>query len=224
MRLMTANLPLWKLNPAAACAAGLLLAPAWAVSAQHDEEVGEIDVPIGITPQGQIGFAGFDFDELFGLDFEFFADGTDPAGQPLSGLFTDNPGFRDLISAGVSPSADFAQPSGVFDFRFELLSIDAPLRMASPSFDAELAVPGETFAIGTQETLAVLGEIDSHPFFFIAAEDVVQGQILSVTGRVFDATGGFAASEPFTFSFVVPTPGSAALLGLAGLASARRRR
>ncbi|MEL6499651.1 MAG: hypothetical protein AAF937_03440 [Planctomycetota bacterium] len=189
-----------------------------------DDDEGEIDVPVGITPSGQIGFAGFDFDELFGLDFEFVADGTDPAGLPFSGLFTDNPGFRDLVSAGVTPSADFAQPTGTFNFEFELLAIDAPLRMADPTFDNELFGPGSTFTIGDQDTLSTLGEIDSHPFFFIAESDIVVGEVLSVTGRVVDTTGNFSASESFTFNFLVPAPGATAAIGLAGLVTLRRRR
>lgn len=191
--------------------------------ARGDDEEGEIDVPIGVNPDGQLVTGDFDFNEIFGLDFEFTADGIDPQGNAFTGYSTDNPGFRDLISAGETPTADFAQLTGNFDLAFELISIDAPLRMADPFFDFELASAGDTFSIGSDETIANLGEIDSHPFFFIAADDFTGGT-LSVTGRVIDLAGTYAASDAFTFTFAVPAPSSAGLLTIAGLAAARRRR
>ncbi|MEM8757296.1 MAG: hypothetical protein AAGF47_05895 [Planctomycetota bacterium] len=202
--------------------AGLIATASTTAIAQPDED--EIDVPIGITHSGQIGFLDFDFDELFGIDFLFTDSGTAPDGSPFVGLFTDDPGVRDLVSAGFAPTLEFAQPSGTFDFRFELLAIDAPLRMADPSFDNELALAGDTFDIGTQDTLATLGEIDSHPFYFIEQDNIVPGQILSVTGRVIDAEGTFTASEAFTFQFLVPAPGTALAFGAVALTAARRRR
>lgn len=189
----------------------------------HNEEEGEIDVPIGINPSGQIVFGDFDFAQLFGLDFESVVGGNDPQGNPFDGLFTDNPGFRDLISAGETPTADFQQPFGSFEFAFELISIDSPLRMADPLFVSELAAPGDRFIIGDDAQLST-GEIDSHPFFFIAASDVIPGTILGVTGRVIDMNGGFTASEPVTFNFLIPSPPTAAVLVGLGLTAARRRR
>jgi hypothetical protein len=203
--------------------AALLAAGAPALGQPHEEER-EIDVPVGINASGQIVFGDFDFTELFGLDFESVVGGSDPQGNPFDGLFTDNPGFRDLVSAGETPTADFQQPFGAFEFAFELISIDTPLRMADPLFVSELAAPGDQFFIGDEGVLGTLGEIDSHPFFFVAASDVVPGTILGVTGRVVDLTGGFAASAPFTFNFLIPSPSAAAVLAGFGLVTARRRR
>lgn len=64
----------------------------------------------------------------------------------------------------------------------------------------------------------------SHMSFHFWLDDPQPEDVFSATFTAFDAGGMYTASDPYTFRFAVPEPGTLSLLAIAGLFIAARRR
>ncbi|MGP1272808.1 MAG: hypothetical protein ACTS22_05700 [Phycisphaerales bacterium] len=155
------------------------------------------------------------------------------ANGDFTGWFSDEPGFANF-EVDEPDEGLFVVPDGTV-VGFELLSVQAPFRVYDPFFDAVVPVGG-TFELGSVSrdpgTGAVISGFDDHPWWTVDSTDPAYDENVfdyTITFRLFDArTDGvapLAATDPITVTFTrIPTPGAAAVLGLAGLASLRRRR
>lgn len=186
---------------------------AWAgTSSAQPEEHGD-DGIVGVTSAGQLAVE-MDLDEAF-LFEEFFS------GSGLNGFIADAPGFTTLETD--EPAEDFFVLGADADIHWRLIATSGPeMQVYNPFFDIPSMSAGETFAFGAGNVF------DTHPFWFLntdlpsfdplQTEWAVQFQLVD-----FGATG-YSDSEVIEIRFAVPSPASAALLGLAGLTASRRRR
>lgn len=152
------------------------------------------------------------------------------ANANFTGWFGDAPGFANFEEDEADEGL-FVVPSGTV-VGFELISTDPAFRVYDPFFDSPLA-PGGTFILGSverDEFGVVISGFDDHPFWAVdtLSPDFDENVFAySVSFRLFDArTDGqaIAPTDVITVEFSrIPSPASAALLGLAGLAIGRRR-
>ncbi|MEM1071250.1 MAG: hypothetical protein AAGB48_02635 [Planctomycetota bacterium] len=148
----------------------------------------------------------------------------------FTGFFSDEPGFANFEED--EPLEDlFVVPDGTV-VGFQLVSADAAFVVYDLTFDS-IVNPGDTIELGAvlrDGTGAVTLGFDDHPWWTVDTTDPSYDPSVtaySMTFRLVDLrTDGnaIAATDDITVSFPIPAPGSAALLGLAGLAAARRRR
>jgi len=170
----------------------------------------------------------FNFDSIEPIS-SFIVNGG--ANGDFTGYFSDEPGFANFEEDEADEGL-FVVPSGTV-VGFELIAADPAFRVYDPFFDAALA-PGGTFILGSverDEFGVVTSGFDDHPFW---AVDTLSPEFdeniftYSVSFRLFDArTDGqaIAPTDVITVEFSrIPSPASAALFGLAGLAFGRRRR
>ncbi|MEM1330592.1 MAG: hypothetical protein AAGG07_08535 [Planctomycetota bacterium] len=175
----------------------------------------ETDFGVGRTMDGNL-IVEFNFDNIEEIQ-------ESPDLMAFDGFFSDEPGF-----AGF----DFDEPDeGIFaleagaQIQFELVSADAGFRVYDPTFSTVLN-PGDTFNF---DAVTSTSTFDDHPWWTIERSDPGFDESIfsyDVTFRLLDVgSTGYGATDNITVTFTrVPTPASAAVLGLAGLAATRRRR
>lgn len=133
----------------------------------------------------------------------------------------DEPGFANIDED--EPDEDFFMlPSNAF-ISIEILSADAGFRVVDPEWDS---FTQSIFDATVSEFDLGAPDFDDHPFWVVLLSewDGVTTEY-SVTFRAVDnGTAGLQPSEPVTVTFVIPSPGAAGTLALAGLLAARRRR
>lgn len=128
----------------------------------------------------------------------------------------------DVSPLGGSPEASFAlglmvNPAGNTDNALRQLKTTESGFDAFGVFDHTQASGG---AIGDRSFFLGTGNHFHGWGFFVSAQGLYE-----VSMRAYDVNGRYTDSDVFTFRVnSVPTPASAALMGLAGLASVRRRR
>lgn len=168
------------------------------------------DLVVGVTGAGQLAVE-FNFSELIELP--------EISGGLLNGWGVADPGFFNL--ADDEPAEDFFVLAAGADVRFEVIDFDDAFRGWTQGFASTFAAPGEYFALGSPD-------FDEHPFWQIdsnhAGFDPLRAQ-WNATGRLIDVgSTGYAASEPFTLSFVpVPEPSSLSILALSCMTVMLRR-
>ncbi|MCB9851518.1 MAG: PEP-CTERM sorting domain-containing protein [Phycisphaerales bacterium] len=168
------------------------------------------DLVVGVSGAGQLAVE-FNFSELIELP--------EISGGFLSGWGVADPGFFNL--ADDEPAEDFFVLGAGADVRFEVINFDGAFQGWTQGFASTFAAPGEFFALGGPD-------FDEHPFWQIDSSDSgfdpLQTQ-WNATGRLIDVgSTGYAASDPFTLSFVpVPEPSSLSILALAGMTLMLRR-
>jgi hypothetical protein len=183
---------------------------------------------------------GIAWDGIDSLAVEFNFDSVEPISNfienggtngDFTGFFSDEPGFANFFEDEADEGL-FIVPDGTV-VAFRLLGTDAAFNVFDPFFDAQLAA-GDTFELGAvtrDGSGAVTAGFDDHPWWTIdttSADFDANIFDYDVTFELFDArTDGLAISStgPITVTFSrIPAPGSGALLAIAGLAAARRRR
>lgn len=167
----------------------------------HDHT--DADLVVGRTDAGQLAVE-FNFSELIELP--------EISGGLLSGWGVDDPGFFNL--ATDEPAENFHTLAPGANIRFEVVSFDGAFRGWTQGFAGTFDDPGEYFPLGNPD-------FDEHPFWQIDSSDggfdPLQTQ-WQATGRLVDVgSTGYAASEPFTLTFIpVPEPSPLAVLVFAG--------
>lgn len=128
----------------------------------------------------------------------------------------------DVNPLGGSPDASFAlglvvNPSGNTDNSLRQLKTSESGFDAFGIFDHNQSAGG---SIGDRSIFLGTGNHFHGWGFFVSEKGVYE-----ISLRVYDVNGRYEASDVFTFQVnSIPTPASAALMGLAGLAAVRRRR
>ena len=155
------------------------------------------------------------------------------ANGTFTGWFSDEPGFANF-DVDEADEGLFVVPDGTV-VAFELLSTDGPFRVYDPFFDA-IVPAGGSFELGSVSrdpiTGAVISGFDDHPWWTVDTTDATFDEAVfeyTISFRLLDVRNDgvtpLAPTDPITVTFSrIPTPGTAAVLGLAGLAAARRRR
>lgn len=150
----------------------------------------------------------------------------------FTGWFSDEPGFANFEEDEADEGL-FIVPDGTV-VAFRLLSADPAFAVYDPEFETRLNV-GDSFVLGSVSRDAMTGEVisgfDDHPWWTVESDapGFDPGVFTyTVSFELFDARddgiAGLNATGPITVEFTrIPAPGTAALLGLAGLASVRRR-
>ncbi len=165
-------------------------------------------------------------------------DGTDSFNGPL----TDGSGFGDPSLPGLGAGlGELAVGEAAVDYfvnpRFDIFNLDPSLQYEVTLYGGRKFGDGNTsnYAIlsdnsGSATTLASLDLDHANAGNFIANTDSVVSAIVTPGGGgtlTIDVTGGADGGAGYLNALsirVIPAPGSAALLGLGGLAIARRRR
>lgn len=162
-------------------------------------------------------------------------DGTDSFNGPL----TDANGFGDP-SLPVSPAlGDLAVGEAVFDYfvnpRFDIFNLDANAQYEVTLYGGRKFGDGDTsnYLILSDNSmspveLASLDLAHADPFFIANTENVVSAIVTPGGGGTLtiDVSGGADGGSGYLNALSIrriPAPGSAALLGLAGLVAVRRR-
>lgn len=150
----------------------------------------------------------------------------------FTGWFSDEPGFANF-EVDEADEGLFVVPDGTV-VAFELVSASPAFTVYDLTFD-NIVAPGSNVELGAVLRDAqgnVTQGFDDHPWWTIdtTSQDYDENVFsYDLTFRLIDIRDDgvtpLAATDDITVTFTrVPTPGTAALLGLAGLASTRRRR
>ncbi|MEO1583822.1 MAG: hypothetical protein AAFR96_04520 [Planctomycetota bacterium] len=155
-----------------------------------------------------------------------------PVAGGFSGFFSDEPGFANFEEDEADEGL-FVVPDGTV-VAFELISASPAFTVYDLTFD-NVVNPGENIELGSVQRDAagnVISGFDDHPWWTVDTDNPAYDENVfsyDLTFRLIDirddGTAGLAPTAPITVTFTrIPTPGTAALLGLAGLGAARRRR
>ncbi|MEL6498314.1 MAG: hypothetical protein AAGJ54_07935 [Planctomycetota bacterium] len=154
------------------------------------------------------------------------------ANGDFTGFFSDEPGFANFEEDEVDEGL-FVVPDGTV-VAFELISADPAFVVYDLTFD-NIVAPGTNIELGAvlrDGTGAVTQGFDDHPWWTVdTTSPDFDENVLSydLTFRLIDIRDDgvtpLAPTDDITVTFTrIPTPGTAALLGLAGLGATRRRR
>ena len=169
----------------------------------------ESDFAVGTDGAGKLMFE-FNFGYIAPL----------PYNDDASVLIGDETGFANH-DYDEPDEGFFTLPSNAF-ISIEILSVDAGFRVVDPLFDPFTQTIEEatvsSFDLGSPD-------FDDHPFWVVQLSewDGVTTDF-DLTLRAVDSGSGLVASDPVTVTFSIPTPASAGVLALGGLAAARRCR
>ncbi len=155
------------------------------------------------------------------------------ANGDFTGWFSDEPGFANFDTDEPDEGL-FVVPDGTV-VAFELISASPAFTVYDLTFD-NIVAPGTNIELGSVQRDALTGDVisgfDDHPWWTVDVNSPgYDPSVFSydLTFRLVDLrTDGIAPlapTDPITVTFTrIPTPGTAALLGLAGLGAMRRRR
>ncbi|MEL7483292.1 MAG: hypothetical protein AAFN41_02955 [Planctomycetota bacterium] len=204
---------------------GVVLAAGAAATASADLES---DFGVAWDGQGQLAVE-FNFGSIEVIS-DFVTNGG--ANGDFTGWFSDEPGFANFEEDEADEGL-FVVPDGTV-VAFELISASPAFTVYDLTFD-NIVDPGENVELG-----AVLRDgqgnvtqgFDDHPWWTVdTTSPDFDANILSydLTFRLIDIRDDgvtpLAPTDDITVIFTrIPTPGTAALLGLAGLGATRRRR
>lgn len=204
---------------------GIALAAGAAATASADFET---DFGVAWDGQGQLAVE-FNFGSIEVIS-NFVTDGG--ANGDFTGWFSDEPGFANFEED--EPDEDlFVVPDGTV-VGFELISADPAFTVYDLTFDNVVA-PGTNIELGDVQRDTngdVISGFDDHPWWTIDVNSPGYDENVFSYDMTFrlvdlrnDGVAPLAPTDNITVTFTrIPTPGTAALLGLAGLAGARRRR
>ncbi|MEM8758013.1 MAG: hypothetical protein AAGF47_09560 [Planctomycetota bacterium] len=189
----------------------------------------DFETDFGVATDGAGALAvEFNFDSIE-LISEFVEGGGSDGS--FTGFFSEEPGFANF-EEDEEDEGLFVVPDGTV-VAFELVSADPAFVVYDPFFDAPVPA-GSSFVLGTVnvDAAGAVTGFDDHPFWTIDVNDAGFDDDIfdyDVTFRLVDVRDDgitpLTATENITVTFSrIPTPGTAAVLGLAGLATARRRR
>jgi|GEM_PF-899845 len=162
----------------------------------------------------------FNFDDIEPLSFI--------TTSGFTGWIADDPGFANIVDDEADE--DFyaltgPNSLGTASIAVRIVSVDPGFRVVDPlGFDPFTGVPlgyvnpGEFFTLGEPD-------FDDHPFWTVDINDW-DGltQTFAVSFQIIDLNGVYSDSDVYTVQFAIPTPGASALLALAAISAARRRR
>lgn len=154
------------------------------------------------------------------------------ANGDFNGWFSDEPGFANFEEDEPDEGL-FVVPDGTV-VGFELISASPAFTVYDLTFDNVVA-PGTSIELGSVQRDGmgnVISGFDDHPWWTVDVDSPGYDENVfsyDLTFRLVDLRSDgvtpLAPTDDITVTFTrIPTPGTAALLGLAGLAGARRRR
>ncbi len=126
--------------------------------------------------------------------------------------------------------AEETEPAWDIGIQRETTSLADPTDffMLRPDDSLVLSGDGDTYKFsdhGEKTWLADMGAwgIHSHMGFYFWLDDSQENDEITVAFTAFDDSGLYASSDPFTFRFAVPEPGTLSLLVFMGISVATRR-
>lgn len=187
------------------------------------------DFGVAWDGQGQLAVE-FNFDSIEPIS-NFVTGGG--ANGTFTGWFSDAPGFANFEEDEADEGL-FVVPDGTV-VGFELISASPAFTVYDLTFDNVVA-PGTNIELGSVQRDTLTGDVvsgfDDHPWWTVDVTDpAFDANVFSydLTFRLIDLRSDgvtpLAATDDITVTFtLIPAPGAAAALGLAGLAGLRRRR